>query len=66
MATNDFYVNQFEKYLAKSGLELDLKKNKAIVNRYITAEFARQLFGENQYYEIILKEDKMIKAVLKK
>ena len=65
MQNNDFYVNQFEKYLSKAGVELDLKKNKAIVNRYITAEFARQLFGENQYYQIVLKEDKMIKAVLK-
>lgn len=65
MANNDFYLGEFQKYLAKAGLELDLSKNKAIVNRYITAEFARQLFGENQYYQIVLKEDKMIKAVLK-
>ena len=66
MGSNDFYVTQFEKYLAKAGLELDLNKNKAIVNRYITAEFARQLFGENQYYEIVLKDDKMVKEVLKR
>lgn len=65
MKDNEYYVNQFEKYLSKVGAELDLNKNKAIVNRYITAEFARQLFGENQYYQIVLKEDKMIKAVLK-
>lgn len=65
MKNNDFFVNQFEKYLSKSGFELDLSKNKTIVNRYITAEFARQLFGENQYYQIVLKEDKMIKALLK-
>ena len=62
---NTYYLNQFEKYLSKVGVELDLNKNKAIVNRFITAEFARQLFGENQYYQIVLKEDKMIKAVLK-
>jgi carboxyl-terminal processing protease len=30
------------------------------------AEFARQLYGEQKYYEIILKEDPMIKAVLSK
>ena len=65
MQNNDFYLNQFEKYLSKVGIELDLNKNKAIVNRYIKAEFARQLYGENQYYQIVLKEDKMIKAVLK-
>jgi carboxyl-terminal processing protease len=62
---NSYYISQLEKYLSKVGAELDLNKNKAIVNRYITAEFARQLFGENQYYQIVLKEDKMIKAVLK-
>lgn len=65
MKDNDFYVTQFEKYLSKIGIALNLNKNNAIVNRYITAEFARQLFGENQYYQIILKEDTMIKAVLK-
>ena len=65
MQDNGYYVNQFEKYLSKVGVDVDLNKNKAIVNRFITAEFARQLFGENQYYQIVLKEDKMIKAVLK-
>jgi carboxyl-terminal processing protease len=65
MKDNDFYVTQFEKYLSKIGIALNLNKNNAIVYRYITAEFARQLFGENQYYQIVLKEDTMIKAVLK-
>jgi carboxyl-terminal processing protease len=65
MNGNQYYVNQFEKYMSKLGATIDLNYNKEIVNRYITAEFARQLFGENQYYQILLKEDKMIKAVLK-
>jgi carboxyl-terminal processing protease len=65
MLNNSYYVDQFEKYLSKVGVDVDLSKNKPIVYRYITAEFARQLFGENQYYQIVLKEDKMIKAVLK-
>jgi carboxyl-terminal processing protease len=47
------------------GLDIDLKKSNALVNKYISAEFAQQLFGENKYYEIILKDDKMIKAILK-
>lgn len=63
---SDFYVNSFQKYLAKNGLELDLSVNKSIVNRYLTAEFARQLFGEKQYYQILLKEDKMVNTVLNK
>ncbi|GEC78047.1 S41 family peptidase [Flavobacterium aquatile] len=63
---SDLYVNSFEKFLAKSGLEMSLTKNKALVSRYITAEFSRQLFGEDEYYQIVLKEDKMIKKVLEK
>jgi carboxyl-terminal processing protease len=65
MMHNESYINLFEKYLSKSGLDISLNKSRALVNRYITAEFARQLFGENQYYQIILKEDKMVKTVLK-
>lgn len=65
VATNDSYVKKFKIYLAAAGLEINLEKNKAIVNRYISAEFARQLFGESQYYQIVLKEDKMLKAILK-
>lgn len=65
MMQNESYINLFEKYLSKAGLDISLNKSRALVNRYITAEFARQLFGENQYYQIILKEDKMVKTVLK-
>ena len=65
MQTNSYLV-PFQKYLAKNGVELDLNKNKTIVNRYIIAEFARQLYGENQYYKILLKDDKMVNAVLEK
>lgn len=66
MQKDTFYLKQFQKYLFKAGIDLNLTKNTEVVNRYITAEFARQLFGENQYYQIILKDDNMIKAVLKK
>ncbi|WP_298139539.1 S41 family peptidase [Flavobacterium sp.] len=64
MSQNENYINLFEKYLSKAGLDISLNKSRGLVNRYITAEFARQLFGENQYYQIILKEDKMVKTVL--
>ena len=66
MKKDTFYLKQFQKYLIKAGIDLNLTKNTEVVNRYITAEFARQLFGENQYYKIILKDDNMIKAVMKK
>ena len=66
MQKDTYYLKQFQKYLFKAGIDLNLTKNTEVVNRYITAEFARQLFGENQYYQIILKDDNMIKAVMKK
>jgi carboxyl-terminal processing protease len=65
MDKTDLYFIAFQKYLLKSGLDIDLLKSKAIVKRYLAAEFARQLYGESSYYEIILKEDAMVKAVLK-
>lgn len=66
MAATDVYFTKFQKFLSNNGLDLRLIGNKAIVKRYLNAEFARQLYGEKYYYEIVLKEDAMIKAVLKK
>jgi carboxyl-terminal processing protease len=65
MDKTNLYYNAFQKYLLSNRLDIDLSKNKAIVKRYLAAEFARQLYGESNYYEIILKEDAMVKAVLK-
>ena len=64
MDKNETYFNEFQKYLAKNGIELNLAISKNMVKRYLTAELARQLFDEEKYYEIVLKEDSMIKTVL--
>lgn len=64
MNKNDLYFDNFQKYLRLNGVNLKLAANKELVKRYITAEFARQLFDEQKYYEIVLKEDPMVKAVL--
>jgi len=64
MDTSDLYFNDFKKYLFKNGLDLKLDKDKNLVKRYLTAEFARQLFGEQFYYQIILKDDAMIKKAV--
>ena len=62
---NDYsYVPKLESYLKDAGLEMKLESNKTLVKKYISAEFARQLFGESQYYTIILKDDAMLNAVL--
>ncbi|MGO4820317.1 MULTISPECIES: S41 family peptidase [unclassified Flavobacterium] len=65
MNATDLYFNTFQNFLLSNGLDLKLIKNKAIVKRYLTAEFARQLYGESKYYEVVLKEDAMIKAINK-
>ncbi|MCP2027963.1 carboxyl-terminal processing protease [Flavobacterium sp. HSC-32F16] len=64
MKTSDAYFKKFKNYILMTGLDLKLDKTKALVNRYITAEFARQLYGEVYYYDVILKEDAMIKTIL--
>jgi carboxyl-terminal processing protease len=58
---SDIYYDNFKKYLSKNGLVLKLEKDKKLVKRYLTAEFVRQLLGENYYYSLLIKEDSMIK-----
>ena len=65
LQTDTGNVAKFESYLKDAGLEMKLDSNKTLVKKYITAEFARQLFGESQYYKIILKDDTVLNAVLK-
>jgi len=62
----DLYFDAFQKYLFKNGIGMKLDNNKALVKRYLSAEFARQLYNESKYYEIVLKDDAMINAVLNK
>ncbi len=66
MNGTDLYFIAFQKYIFESGLDLKFLKSRSLVKRYLAAEFARQLYGEKYYYEIILKEDAMIKVVLEK
>jgi carboxyl-terminal processing protease len=43
-----------------------LDKHKKMVKNYLIAEFTRQLYDEEKYYSMILKNDPMILEVLKK
>lgn len=61
----DLYFKNFEKYLIKNKFDIKISRNKRLVNKFINAEFARQLFGEKQYYALLLKNDAMINAILK-
>jgi carboxyl-terminal processing protease len=60
------YVSHFQEYLSKNGLVLEFYKDKSLVKSYLNAEFVRQLYGEEKYYELILKEDPMIKEVIRR
>lgn len=60
----DEYYNAFAYYLANNGLSLQLAKHKDKIRRYLAAEFVRQLVNEKKYYQMILKEDNMVNAIL--
>ena len=59
------YAKKFKQYLSKIGMEVNFDTHDTLVHKYITAELARQLFGEKEYYKIILKDDSMLEKVLK-
>ncbi len=61
---SDLYFNDFLKFLSKNRLTIDLIKSKELIKTNISAEFARQLFNEEKYYEIVLKNDAMIKKII--
>jgi carboxyl-terminal processing protease len=63
---DDKYFKAFNAYLLNNGLVFKLEPHKDKVKRYLAAEFARQVLSEKDYYEMILKEDNMVKAVLEK
>ena len=60
------FLPAFEKYLIKLEFETTVLKSKSVVNRYVMAEFARQLFSDTDYYKVLIEGDKMIQEVLKK
>lgn len=65
MNETDIYFNNFERYIKKSGLNLNLKISKDKIKNLISAEFAQQLFGDEKYFEIQLKQDVMIEQLFK-
>ena len=61
---DDAYFDEFKKYLVRNKVNINLSKHKNIFKTYINAEFFNQLVGEELYYKMILKEDKMVEKVL--
>lgn len=66
LTEKEFYYNEFKKYLLDKGIHLPLDKSKPSVEKYLKAEFIRQLFSEEDYYKTLLENDVMIKEILKK
>ncbi|MEO8234860.1 MAG: S41 family peptidase [Flavobacterium sp.] len=62
---SDLYYNEFKKMIELNNTMIDLDSSKNYIKRYIAAEFCRQLLGESQYYQVVLKDDTMIKEALK-
>ncbi len=63
---NPIYFNAFKKRIKESGLGLNLVQQKGKVIHYMLAEFVQQLFTDQAYYQLLLKEDKMVNKVLKR
>lgn len=66
MNATDVYFNLFKKFISKHVSEVQLDNSKLAVKRYLNAEFAKQLYNEKAYYDVILKDDMMINTVLNK
>jgi carboxyl-terminal processing protease len=67
LRTNDRTINykKFESYLQANGLDMTLRNNKEWVERAIKAEMARQLYGDEPYFQLILPVDPMVQAALR-
>ena len=62
--TQDKYLIAFKEYVSQNGYLLNFSTQKEKVKTYLYAEFVRQLFDEDSYYQIILSQDEMIKKVM--
>lgn len=60
LTEKEFYYIEFKKYLFDKSIHLPLDKNKPSIEKYLKAEFIRQLFSEEDYYRILLEDDAMI------
>ncbi|WP_394759223.1 S41 family peptidase [Flavobacterium sp.] len=63
--STDLYYTNFKKMIQANDSFIDLDSSKDFVKTHLAAEFCRQLLGENQYYQVVLKEDTMIKEAVK-
>lgn len=59
-----FYYDGFKQYISGMNIFLPLDKNRIAIEKYLKAEFIRQLFSEEDYYRVLLEDDLMIKKIM--
>jgi carboxyl-terminal processing protease len=64
-SSSDIYYSNFKDFVTESDGLIDLSSSKNYIKRFLTAEFCRQLLGEKQYYQVVLKDDSMVKEALR-
>ena len=61
----DFYFKDFQKYVQTSGFIFSLEGHEIYIKKYLKAEFYKQVFNDEKYYELLLPNDAMIQAIQK-
>ena len=64
VTATDKYYKAFAAYLSSNNLVFNLSSHRDKIKRYLAAEFARQLVNDSVYYQMVLKEDNMLRSVL--
>lgn len=59
-----FYYDGFKQYVSGMNIFLPLDKSRIAIEKYLKAEFIRQLFSEEDYYKVLLEDDMMIKKII--
>ena len=62
--SKDKYLNTFSDYISLKGFSVNFTNQKQKAKNYLYAEFIRQLFDEDSYYQIILSNDAMVQKAL--
>jgi carboxyl-terminal processing protease len=66
LVQNKNYFIAFKNRIKESGIFLNLEQQKEKVIHYMHAEFVQQLFTDQAYFQLLLKEDNMVNKVLSK
>lgn len=65
LKANHNYYTEFRNFLNRQNIHLSsLNQNRKTIEKYLKAEFIRQLFSEETYYKSLLQEDMMVKKVM--